>query len=98
MMSSSAFIRGEGTCAVVSCATAVFRAWRSCTLLFHHGDLEARRKTNDRKIEGQESRCEYTVALAQTAAELCSAWTGEGSRPHTSTNDCLTPPQPSPAS
>src|SRR6266403_2811873 len=51
MMSSSAFMRGEGTPAAVRRSTAAFRDWRSCTSLFHHGDLEARRKTNDRKIE-----------------------------------------------
>src|SRR6266404_5356565 len=103
MMSSSAFMRGEGTAADVRRSTAALREWRSCTSLFHHGDLEARRKTNDRKIEGHESHCEYTVALAQAAAELCSAWTGEGARPHTTSSPykhehSLTPPPPSPAS
>ena len=43
-------MRGEGTLADVRRSTADFREWRSCTSLFHHGDLEARRKTNDRKI------------------------------------------------
>src|SRR5271170_6159968 len=45
MMRSSAFMRGEGTRAEVSRSTALFRAWRSCTTLFHHRDTEAQRKT-----------------------------------------------------
>ncbi len=33
-------MRGEGTRAAVSRSTAVFKTWRSCTILFHHGDIE----------------------------------------------------------
>jgi hypothetical protein len=45
-------MRGEGTFALVSSSTAAFKAWRSCTSLFHHGDAEARKKTKERpKIE-----------------------------------------------
>src|SRR5215468_5026740 len=36
-MSNSAFMRGEGTFAAVRRPMAAFRAWRSCTVLFHHG-------------------------------------------------------------
>ena len=44
-------MRGEGTRAAVSRSIAEFKAWRSCTLLFHHGVTETRRKTNERKIQ-----------------------------------------------
>src|ERR1039458_1565091 len=53
MISSSAFMRDEGTRAVVSRSTAELRAWRSCTFLFHHGDTETRRKTNERRLRGR---------------------------------------------
>jgi hypothetical protein len=33
-------MRGEGTRAAVSRSTAVFKTWRSCTILFHHGERE----------------------------------------------------------
>src|SRR5713226_4031516 len=51
MMSSSAFIRGEGTPADVRRSTAAFRACLNCTYLFHHGEAETRRKTNEGRIE-----------------------------------------------
>jgi hypothetical protein len=86
-------MRGEGTCALISRSTAEFRAWRSCTVLFHHGDAEKN------QIRGEARNCrsfcsESSGAMAQTAAELRSAWTagadvptqpwtGEGARPHT---------------
>ncbi len=44
-------MRGEGTQEEVSRSTAAFRAWRSCTTLFHHRDTETQRKTTDRKNE-----------------------------------------------
>jgi hypothetical protein len=49
-------MRGEGTRAAVSRSIAEFKAWRSCTLLFHHGDTETRRKTNERGIERAANR------------------------------------------
>jgi len=41
-------MRGEGTCAAVSCSTAAFRDWRSCTVLFQHGKAKRgfRRRTH----------------------------------------------------
>lgn len=48
-------MRGEGTRAAVSRSTAVFKTWRSCTILFHHGDIE---KNEHERIEkkGHRSR------------------------------------------
>src|SRR4030095_3487171 len=37
MSSSSAFIRGDGTCSAVNWSTADVNALLSCTALFHHG-------------------------------------------------------------
>src|SRR5467141_354018 len=102
MMRSSAFMRGEGTLADVRRSTADFREWRSCTSLFHHGDLEARRKTNDRKIEGHESRCEYTRCLGAGSCRALLGLDGRGRpSPHTLVpkhEHSLTPRSPSPAS
>jgi hypothetical protein len=47
---------GEGTRALVSRSTAEFNACLSCTSLFHHGDTETRRKTNEGKLKSRMSR------------------------------------------
>src|SRR5713226_9145617 len=60
MMSSSAFMRGEGTPAAVRCSTAAFRDGRSCTSLFHHGDASTAKKVKSR---GQECPRHTTLAL-----------------------------------
>src|SRR5258708_39277418 len=91
MMRSSAFMRGEGTPAAVRRSTAAFRDGRSCTSLFHHGDVEARKK-------GQEPRTGVSAPhnkLGLYEPLACHRFANDQRR---TTNDCLTPLPPSPAS
>jgi hypothetical protein len=50
-------MRGEGTRAEVSRSTAEFKAWRSCTSLFHHGDTKDRKQQKKERLKQAQIRC-----------------------------------------
>jgi len=75
-------MRGEGTRAAVSRSTAAFRAWRSCTLLFHHGAGDCRSKSQMQRclsdlrlMRRQRESGERPTLLLQSDSYFCNGLT-----------------------
>jgi hypothetical protein len=60
-------MRGDGTCSAVSRSIAEARVGLSCTVLFHHGVTEARRKEllETKETEAVDTRCNLAPANGQ---------------------------------
>ncbi len=76
-------MRADGTPAEVSRSTAEFKAWRSCTLLFHHGVAETRRKTNERESEKPPNTQLTTVPRTTNDRRPTNFRLRTNDRPHT---------------
>jgi hypothetical protein len=81
-------MRGEGTTADVRRSIAAFRESRSCTSLFHHGDVEVGEKQTRGRLRKRSSvDCGFRVVLG--AGSCGAALGGYGAEPRHHTNTTL---------